>query len=155
MNFINMKLVLSILLPQTAGFVGSIFTLNAIPTWYEYLTKPSFAPPNWIFAPMWVTLYLAMGIAVYLNWISNNKQSKYNVRLFFIHLLFNFIWTPVFFGLKNLGLALIVILLLMYLIVLMIVKFWRVNKVSSILLIPYLIWVAFASLLNYYYWILN
>lgn len=150
-----MKLILSLLLPQLAGIIGSIFTINAIPTWYATLNKPSFSPPNWIFGPVWLTLYLMMGVAVYLNWIKNNKQAKFNVRLFFIHLFFNFIWTPVFFGSKNLFLALIIILTIWISIIMMIYYFWKVNKVSSILLIPYLFWVSFASILNYFIFLLN
>jgi len=150
-----MKLIFSLLLPQLAGAIGAIFTIKAIPTWYAFLNKPSFSPPNWLFGPTWLTLYLLMGIAVYLNWIKKNKQAKFNVRLFFIHLFFNFIWTPVFFGLHNLFLALIIIIVIWIMIILMIKNFWKVNKISSLLLIPYLIWVTFASLLNYFIWRLN
>ena len=150
-----MKLIFSLLLPQLAGAIGALFTIKAIPTWYAFLNKPSFSPPNWIFGPTWLTLYLLMGIAVYLNWIRKNKQAKLNVRLFFIHLFFNFIWTPVFFGLHNLFLALIIIVIIWIMIILMIKNFWKVSKISSLLLIPYLIWVSFASILNYFVWRLN
>jgi len=150
-----MKLFLSLLLPQLAGAVGALFTVSAIPTWYKFLNKPSFSPPNWLFGPAWLTLYLLMGIALYLNWIKKTKQAKFNVRLFFIHLFFNAIWTPIFFGAKNLFLALIVIAIIWVLIVAMIIKFWKVNKASSLLLIPYLLWVSFATTLNYFIWKLN
>lgn len=150
-----MKLFLSLLLPQLAGIIGSVFTIKAISTWYIYLNKPSFSPPNWIFGPAWLTLYLLMGIAVYLNWTKNSKQAKFNVKLFFIHLFFNFIWTPVFFGAKNLFLALIIIFIIWLMIIVMIYSFKKVNKISSLLLIPYLLWVSFASILNYYIFILN
>ena len=150
-----MKLVLSLILPQLSGFIGSYFTINAIPTWYAYLNKPSFSPPNWLFGPVWLTLYLMMGIAVYLNWIKNTKQAKFNVRLFFIHLFFNLIWTPVFFGLKDTLFALYIIIMIWIFIITMIINFRKVNKLSSILLIPYLLWVSFASLLNYFIWKLN
>jgi translocator protein len=150
-----LKLVLSLILPQLAGAIGAMFTISAIPTWYKFLNKPSFSPPNWIFGPVWLTLYLLMGISVYLNWISKNKQAKCNVRLFFIHLFFNLIWSPIFFGAKNLFLALIVIIIIWAIIVVMIFRFWKVNKASSLLLIPYLLWVSFASVLNYFIWRLN
>lgn len=150
-----MKLILSFLFPQLAGAVGALFTVNAIPTWYKFLNKPSFSPPNWLFGPAWLTLYLLMGIALYLNWIKNSKQAKSNVRLFFIHLFFNLIWTPIFFGAKNLFLALIVIVIIWILIVTMIFKFWKVSKTASFLLIPYLLWVSFAITLNYFIWRLN
>lgn len=150
-----MKLFLSLILPQLSGLIGSYFTINAIPTWYAYLNKPSFSPPNWLFGPVWLTLYLMMGIAVYLNWIKNTKQAKFNVRLFFIHLFFNLIWTPVFFGLKDTLFALYIIIMIWIFIVAMIISFRKVNKLSSLLLIPYLLWVTFASFLNYFIWRLN
>lgn len=150
-----MKLILSILLPQMAGAIGSFFTIQAIPTWYALLNKPSFSPPNWIFAPVWLALYLMMGISLYINWISKKKMAKSNVRLFFIHLFFNFIWTPVFFGAKNLGLALVIIVVIWILIVEMIRRFWSVNKAASLILIPYLLWVSFATLLNFTLWRIN
>lgn len=150
-----MKLILSILLPQMAGAIGSFFTIQAIPTWYALLNKPSFSPPNWIFAPVWLALYLMMGISLYINWTSKKKMAKSNVRLFFIHLFFNFIWTPVFFGAKNLGLALVIIVVIWILIVEMIRRFWSVNKAASLILIPYLLWVSFATLLNFTLWRLN
>lgn len=150
-----MKLILSLLLPQLAGFVGSFFTISSIPVWYAGLNKPDFSPPNWVFAPAWLTLYTLMGIALYLNWIKNGKQAKYNVRLFFVHLFFNAIWSPIFFGAKNLGLALIVIVVIWFLIVEMIRRFWSINRASSLLLIPYLLWVSFATLLNFTLWRIN
>ena len=150
-----MKLVLSLILPQLSGFIGSYFTINAIPTWYAYLNKPAFSPPNWLFGPVWLTLYLMMGIAVYLNWIKNTKQAKFNVRLFFVHLFFNLIWTPVFFGLKDTLFALYIIIMIWIFIITMIINFRKVNKISSLLLIPYLLWVTFASFLNYFIWRLN
>lgn len=150
-----MKLVLSLILPQLAGFVGSFFTVSSIPTWYAELNKPDFSPPNWVFAPAWLTLYLLMGIALYLNWIKKDKVAKHNVRLFFVHLFFNAIWSPIFFGARNLGLALVAIILIWILIVEMIRRFWSVNRVSSLLLIPYLLWVSFATLLNFTLWRIN
>lgn len=150
-----MKLFLSLLIPQLAGAIGALFTIKAIPTWYMYLNKPSFSPPNWIFGPAWLTLYLLMGVAVYLNWIKKTKQAKFNVRLFFIHLFFNFIWSPIFFGARNPLFAFFIIILIWLFIVTMIIKFWNVNKLSSLLLVPYLFWVTFASLLNFYIWRLN
>jgi len=150
-----MKLLISLILPQLAGAIGSVFTVSAIPSWYANLNKPSFSPPNWLFGPVWLTLYLLMGIALYLNWIKKSKQAKFNVRLFFVHLFFNAIWSPIFFGARNIFLALIIILTIWVLIILMIFNFWKINKVSSLLLIPYLLWVSFASLLNYFIWRLN
>lgn len=150
-----MKLLLSLILPQLSGLIGSYFTINAIPTWYAHLNKPSFSPPNWLFGPVWLILYVMMGIALYLNWIKNTKQAKFNVRLFFIHLFFNLIWTPIFFGLKDTLFALYIIIMIWIFILVMIINFRKVNKISSLLLIPYLFWVSFATLLNYFIWKLN
>jgi len=150
-----MKLILSLIIPQLSGIVGSFFTIGAIPTWYKFLNKPSFSPPNWLFGPAWLTLYLLMGIALYLNWTSKKKQAKDNVRLFFVHLFFNFIWTPIFFGAKNLSLALFVIFIIWLFIIAMIFRFYKVSKTSSYLLIPYLLWVSFASILNLSILLLN
>lgn len=150
-----MKLILSLILPQLAGAIGALFTVKAIPTWYTTLNKPSFSPPNWIFGPVWLTLYLLMGVALYLNWVKKTKQAKFNVRLFFIHLFFNAIWSPVFFGAKNLFLALYIILIIWLMILVMIYNFWKVSKTSSLLLIPYLLWVSFATVLNFFVWRLN
>lgn len=150
-----MKLFLSLLLPQLSGIIGSFFTIQAIPDWYMKLNKPWFSPPNWVFGPVWLVLYTFMGIALYLNWIKKSQQSKVNVRLFFIHLFFNFIWTPVFFGMKNLELALVIIIILWCLIIKLIIDFNKMNKISSILLIPYLLWVTFATVLNFSLMLLN
>ncbi|MFZ6034593.1 MAG: TspO/MBR family protein [Patescibacteria group bacterium] len=150
-----MKLLLSLLLPQLAGIIGSFFTVSSIPTWDNTLNKPGFSPPNWLFGPAWLTLYLLMGVSLYLNWRKKNKAAKSNVRLFFIHLFFNMIWSPAFFGLRNPFLGLIIILAIWIFIIVMIIRFWKVNKTSSLLLIPYLLWVSFASLLNFYVWKLN
>jgi len=149
-------------LPQLAGLFGSIFTAPAIPGWYAELAKPSFSPPNWIFAPAWLTLYLLMGIAVYFIWSSYAKASGGQGRkvktafwLFWLHLFFNAIWSPIFFGLKNPGLAFVNIVIILIFIIILIIKFWPIKKLSACLLIPYLAWVGFASCLNYYIWILN
>ena len=150
-----LKFILSLILPQLAGAIGALFTVKAIPTWYMYLNKPNFSPPNWLFGPVWLTLYLMMGIALYLNWIKKTKQAKSNVRLFFIHLFFNFIWTPIFFGAKSLSTSLIVIVIIWVMIIMMINNFWKVNKISAYLLITYLLLVSFASLLNFFVWKLN
>lgn len=150
-----MKLFLSLLLPQLAGIIGALFTINAIPQWYVFLNKPSFSPPNWLFAPVWTTLYLLMGISLYLNWIKKERKARENVKLFFLQLAINAIWTPVFFGAKNIFLALMIIIILWMLIVAMIFRFYKINKASSLILIPYLIWVSFATILNYFIWKLN
>lgn len=145
------KLILSIILAQSAGGVGTLFTFSAIPTWYALLNKPSFSPPNWLFGPVWTILYTLIGISLYLIW-TNKKGS---LKLFFFHLFLNAIWSPIFFGAKNLGLAFIVILVMDVTLIVIIKNFYKVNKVAGLILIPYLVWISFASLLNFSIWRLN
>ncbi len=145
------KLIFSVILAQSAGAVGTLFTFSAIPTWYALLNKPSFSPPNWLFGPVWTILYTLIGISMYLIW-TNKKGS---LKLFFLHLFLNAIWSPIFFGAKNLGLAFIVILIMDITLVVIIRKFYKLNKVAGLILIPYLMWISFASLLNLSIWKLN
>lgn len=148
------KLILYIAICEGAGIIGSFFTASAIPTWYAFLNKPSFSPPNFLFGPVWVTLYALMGIAVYL--IKNSgKNIKSTLSLFWVHLFFNATWSIVFFGLRNPLLGLVNIIILWFLIVMVILRFWKINKWAGILLLPYLAWVSFASFLNYNLWLLN
>lgn len=145
------KLIISLALPQIAGIIGSLFTSPAISTWYANLQRPSFSPPNWIFGPVWILLYFLMGLSVYLIWEKNQKATW----LFWIHLIFNATWSIIFFGLQNPGLAFINIIIIWILIIALIIKFYKINKLSSYLLVPYLLWVSFASILNYFIWYLN
>lgn len=150
-------LIAWIVLCETAGIVGSLFTAPAIPTWYAGLAKPWFSPPNWLFAPVWTVLYALMGISVYRIWRMSKtlKVARNEVKLFLIHLLVNALWSLVFFGLKNISLALFIIVLLWILIVMLIKRFNKLDLLSSYLLIPYFGWVTFATLLNFALWVLN
>ena len=136
------RLIAAIALPFAAGAIGSYFTFPNIESWYANLTKPSFSPSNWLFGPAWTTLYILMGISLYLVW------KKY-LKLFILHLGLNAFWSIAFFGLHNILLALIVIIALWLIIAYMIIKFYKVNKLASYLLIPYLAWVSFAGYLNF------
>lgn len=151
------RLIISLALPQLAGIVGSLFTTSAIPIWYATLQRPSFSPPNWLFGPVWISLYILMGISVYLIWqkVEKNKTAKSALWLFWIHLFFNATWSIIFFGLQNPGLAFINIIIIWLLIIALMVKFWKINSWATYLLIPYLFWVSFASVLNYFIWYLN
>jgi benzodiazapine receptor len=150
-----LKLIACILLCEAVGFLGSIFTFSSIPTWYAALVKPSFSPPSWIFGPVWTVLYALMGISLYLIWMKGYSKHKSAVLIFFIQLALNFIWTPAFFGLHQLLLALIIIILLWIEIFITIRKFYRISKTAAYLLIPYLLWVSFATALNFAILILN
>ena len=151
------RLIISLALPQLAGLVGSFFTARAISVWYADLIKPSFNPPNWIFGPVWILLYILMGVSVYLIWqkCEKDKITKAALWIFWIHLFFNASWSIIFFGLQNSGLAFINIIIIWLFIIILIIKFWPINKWSSYLLMPYLLWTSFASLLNYFIWYLN
>jgi translocator protein len=146
-----------ILLCLGAGLIGTIFTTPAIGSWYAYLHQPIFSPPNWIFAPVWTLLYILMGIALFLVYekIKTNKLATQGVIVFVIHLFFNFSWSIIFFGAKMIPLAFANIVILWLLIVYLVVVFWRIDKRASVLLWPYLAWVSFASVLNFYIMILN
>jgi benzodiazapine receptor len=148
-NFI--KLIISVVICEVAGIIGSLFTAPAVKTWYPNLIKPSFRPPNWLFAPVWTTLFLMMGIAMFLIW---NKDRK-GLGVFFIQLFFNILWSVMFFGLKSPLLGFIVIVILWFLILATIVKFFKVSKTAGWLLVPYILWVTFASILNFSILILN
>lgn len=149
------QLILSIGVCLGAGVLGSFFTISSIPTWYQILNKPSFAPPNWIFAPVWTVLYILMGMALYLVWVSKGKLRQNALNLFFVQLGLNILWSIIFFGMKNPALALVDIIVLWIAIFLTIKSFSKINKLASYLLLPYLFWVSFASLLNLFIVILN
>ena len=151
------KLIASIFICQLAGIVGSLFTYQAIPTWYAYLQKPSFNPPNWIFGPVWITLYTLMGISAFLvferGW--ENKEVKLALSIFGLQLILNSIWSIIFFGLQLPVFAFIEIVILWIFILLSIIYFYKVSKPAALLLLPYILWVSFASVLNLSIAILN
>ncbi|MFA6307736.1 MAG: TspO/MBR family protein [Patescibacteria group bacterium] len=151
------KLSAAILMSLAAGAIGSAFTFTGIDSWYQYLNKPSFNPPSWIFGPVWTTLYILMGIALYLIWQEGLKKAfvKNSFILFVVNLVLNSLWSIAFFGLQNPALAFLVIVLLWVSILVLIIRFYRINKLASYLLIPYLLWVSFASVLNFSIWQLN
>lgn len=144
MKFNLIKIFLSILICEAAGMVGSIFTVSSVKTWYVTdLVKPNFNPPSWVFGPVWTTLFLLMGIALYLVW-----QKKKISKWFWIQLLLNILWSVLFFGLKRPDWAFLEIIILWVAILKTILEFGRVDKRAAKLLLPYLLWVSFASILN-------
>jgi len=153
MKKINIPLfVISILLCFLAGGIGSFFTTPAISTWYIFLQKPSFSPPNWIFGPIWSFLYLLMGASLYIVWNKKyeKKEKKTGLTLFFTQLFLNSVWSIIFFGLKLPQFAFIEILFLWFFILLTIIYFFKISKAAGWLLVPYLLWVSLASVLNYF-----
>jgi len=151
------RLVAAILACQIAGGIGSVFTAPSIATWYASIQKPAFTPPNWVFAPVWITLFLLMGISLYLVWERGlgKKEVRFAVSAFGIQLALNVIWSVLFFGLKNPFFAFVEIIFLWIAILVNIVLFYRISKWAGLLLIPYIIWVTLASALNYGVWVLN
>jgi len=152
-----LKLAISIIVCQLAGVIGSIFTTPAIPGWYAALVKPSFNPPNWVFAPVWTSLYLLMGISVFLIWRKglDNHLVNSGLRIFIFQLILNTLWSFLFFGLRSPLLGFLEIILLWVAIVLTILSFFRVSKLAGILLLLYILWVSFAAILNFSIWRLN
>ena len=151
-----LKLLASIVFCEGVGLLGAVFTIPSITTWYLYLNKPIFNPPNWIFGPVWTMLYLLMGVSLFLLLEKQlKKQKNFLVALFSIQLFLNFLWSVVFFGWHFPVWALVDIMLLWLSIALLIVDFWKFSKQASLMLIPYLLWVSFASILNLSIVILN
>ena len=138
----------------SASFIGSLATISYKEPWYSSLIKSNLNPPDWLFAPVWTTLYFLMTVAIWLFWHSKNKNID-TVYLYFIHLVFNTTWSIVFFVFHNIFLALINLIILIVLIIIIMVRFKRVNLTSYYLMIPYLLWCCYALILNMSLFILN
>lgn len=140
-----------------AGIIGSIFTAPSIPTWYTTLVRPELSPPNWIFAPVWTTLFALMGVAAFLVWQKglNRRDVKIALSIFIIQLILNTLWSIIFFGLQNPGVAFMEIIFLWLAILTTMITFAKISRVAAWLLVPYILWVSFAAYLNYSIWILN
>ncbi|MBU0591749.1 tryptophan-rich sensory protein [Candidatus Micrarchaeota archaeon] len=144
-----------IILCELAGLIGSFFTIQSVQGWYLTLIKPEFNPPSWIFAPVWTTLYALMGISAYLVFTSGKKESKSALLIFGGQLILNTLWSIIFFGLQSPFLAFLTIIVLWAMIVWTIYAFYHISKKSAVLLIPYILWVSFAAVLNYFIMVLN
>ncbi|HWB34176.1 MAG TPA: TspO/MBR family protein [Candidatus Paceibacterota bacterium] len=146
-----------VLVCEGAGLIGTIFTAPSIPSWYATLVRPTLAPPNWIFAPVWTTLFFLMGIAAFL--VARAGADRRYVRaalvIFFIQLALNVGWSFLFFGLKSPAMAALEIVLLWLAIAASIWAFARVSRAAAWLLLPYIAWVTFAAYLNVAIWLLN
>ncbi|MBW2990130.1 tryptophan-rich sensory protein [Candidatus Woesearchaeota archaeon] len=151
------KFIVSIVVCQLAGIIGSFFTASSVSTWYVGLAKPSFNPPNWVFAPVWTALFILMGISLYFIWEKGFKAKgvKTGLLLFSVQLILNILWSILFFGLQNPLIAFIEIVVLWIAILFTILKFYKVSRTAAYLLIPYILWVTFAAVLNLAIFILN
>jgi translocator protein len=151
-----LKLVVSIVLTLGIGSLGAIFTTSEIPTWYAGLQKPSFNPPKYLFGPVWSLLYLLMGISFYLIWKQPASSIKsIAITLFIIQFVLNFCWSIIFFKYHQIGWALVEIITMWVFILLTIIWFAKLHKSAAWLLVPYISWVSFATLLNFALWRLN
>ena len=149
------KLVGSVLLCETAGVVGSVFTRDSLRDWYPTLQKPSFTPPDWVFGTVWTVLYAMMGVSLYLASRQREEVETAARGLFAVQLMLNTLWTYIFFGRRSPGWALVEISLLWVAIASTTLSFFRVSRTAALLLLPYLLWTSFAAVLNYSVWRLN
>ena len=148
--------LLSLIIPLAVGGISGFFTVSAIPGWYQTIQKPSWNPPNWVFGPVWTTLYVLMGIAMYLIWTQyRTEQRQRALYLNALQLILNFFWSLIFFNLHSIGWALIEIIILWVVIVQTMFAYDRVYKPAAWLLLPYIVWVTFATILNGTIWWLN
>ena len=155
MKSLLVKILISTITTVTLGIASGFSTIQSIKDWYQFLIKPSFNPPNWIFGPVWTILYVMMGISFAMIWHASNIQKNRAILLFTIQFIFNLAWSFLFFNCHLLGIAFVEILLMGYFIVSTIISFYKINKVAAYLLIPYLCWVCFATVLNGTIWFLN
>ena len=133
---------------------GALVTNLYKEPWYSTIVKPSFNPPEWVFAPVWISLYIAMSVAVWLIWI-NPKRVEKIIYIYFIHLFINGSWSIFFFGLHLILVSLIIIAIIIFFVVWLIKLYYPINKVSALLMFPYLAWLSYAFVLNFYIFILN
>lgn len=151
------RFIISIAICQLAGIIGSVFTAPAVTTWYAALKKPAFSPPNWLFGPVWIVLYVLMGISLFLVWRKSLDipAVKTGLTVFGVQLILNILWSVAFFGLRSPVAGFLVIVALWIAIFLTILRFTRVSEFAAILLIPYIVWVSFAAILNLSLFLLN
>jgi tryptophan-rich sensory protein len=150
------KLIISLLIPILVAMGGSYFTSMSVDNWYQQINKPFFNPPGWLFGPVWTILYLMMGFSFYLIWKDDSGKDKGAAQFFFfLQLLFNFLWSLLFFGLRSPFVAFVDIVILWFAIILTIISFRKISRTAAYLLLPYLLWVSFAMILNISIFLIN
>jgi tryptophan-rich sensory protein len=153
-----LSLAIAVLVVEVVGASGAVFTAQGLTAWYGTLERPAIAPPNWVFGPVWTTLFALMGVAAWLVWRraeTDPRAVRLAAAVFAVHFAFNLGWSAVFFGLREIGWGLLVIACLWGLIIATMWSFNRVDRRAAALLVPYLLWVSFATFLNYQFWVLN
>ena len=146
--------ILFFIITYSASLIGGLATINFKEPWYSLIIRPSFSPPDWVFAPVWTTLYFMMTLSVWLFWHSTNRDMK-TVYIYFIHIIVNTTWSITFFVFHQIAISILVLVILITLIIILIKNFKRVNLISSYLMIPYLLWCCFALVLNLSIFVLN
>jgi len=151
------KLIIAVLIPLIAGFIGGFFTFASVNDWYATINKPSFNPPSWVFGPAWTILYILMGVSLYLVWIKGieSRRAKIAVILFAFQLFLNVLWSLLFFGLRSPYYAYLEINFLWVSILITMIAFYHVSKKAAYLMVPYILWVSFATILNFFVFMLN
>ena len=149
-----LSFILFFIITFSASFIGGLVTITLKEPWYSQLIKSNLNPPDWVFAPVWTTLYLMMTLAIWFFWHSKNRDTN-TIYIYFIHILLNTTWSIVFFAMHNIFLALINLMILVLLIIVLTLRFKRVNNVSAYLMIPYLLWSCYALFLNVNLYMLN
>ena len=155
MNRSSIKILVCTITCLLLGFASGYGTGEAISGWYQNLEKPNWTPPGWIFGPVWTLLYILMGISAAIIWHSKNTMKKRALMFFLIQFILNLAWSSVFFNFRLVGWAFVEIIVLLIFLLLTVVYFYKINKTAAYLLMPYLFWTAFASLLNGSLWFLN
>lgn len=157
MKFKPLAFIINIAVPLAIGAVGAFFTASSVKTWYVTLTKPSFNPPDQLFAPVWTFLYILIGIAAYLVWQKRHTIVNFprTIAIYLIQLLLNLLWSFVFFYAHQLGVAVFESLALLIAVIINALVFYKIDKTAGLLFIPYILWVGFATVLTYNIFILN
>lgn len=157
MKFNPIAFVINMVIPLAIGALGAFFTASSVKTWYVTLAKPSFNPPNQIFAPVWTSLYILMGISAYLVWQRRHLIQKFprTVAIYLIQLVLNLMWSFIFFYAHQIGVALFEIIALLLVVIINAIVFYKIHKIAGLLFIPYILWVSFATVLTYNIFILN
>ncbi len=153
----TLKLIIAIAIPLIVGGTSGFFTATGVESWYQTIARPTWNPPGWLFGPVWTTLYVMMGISLFLVWKEDTsvELKKIGIALFAVQLVLNFFWSFIFFNQHQIGWALVEIAAMWVFILLTIFAFAQVNKAAAWLLVPYISWVSFATILNYTIWQLN
>ncbi|HMI02922.1 MAG TPA: TspO/MBR family protein [Pedobacter sp.] len=150
MKFNPLAFIINIAIPLIIGTAGGFFTAHSVKTWYPTLAKPAFNPPDWIFAPVWTTLYILIGISAYLIWQKRKEIVHFprTIAIYLMQLILNLMWSFIFFYARQIGVALVEIVLLLVIVIINAGVFYKIDKTAGLLFVPYILWVGFATLLT-------